>query len=313
VISLFLAVLWRYLSGLQKFYTFVLFIILSFFLYFLHLLMRMYYARRLNSCEAEIEKLRETAQDQLEKLRNDPTYLKTQAILSRYDNPRMGSPEPKKMPAAMKAAPSEQGKGRERENENKKEKEEESEMDKASAAGDVVQDRNPAVQHVPFVPRTPIRGQQSLLDRLTEWLIGDGPGKRRALHCQYCWAHNGLAPADQAESLRWKCGNCGEANGDIKSGELVPTTPRKATATLAQMNVDDDEVNAAKVDADADANADDYDDENTVESVAQVSSVRRRNVATPKAERSQKVVSPSPSGGGGGKRKSARNSPSVFA
>lgn len=55
------------------------------------------------------------------------------------------------------------------------------------------------------LPRPILPQQRSYLDKLVEYLVGDGPSNRYALICRQCESHNGMALKEEFEYF----GNCG--------------------------------------------------------------------------------------------------------
>jgi len=54
----------------------------------------------------------------------------------------------------------------------------------------------------PVLPR-----ERSYLDRVLEYLIGDGPANRYALICTQCHSHNGMALKEEFEYIgKWQFG-----------------------------------------------------------------------------------------------------------
>jgi len=57
----------------------------------------------------------------------------------------------------------------------------------------------------PPLPRPILPRDRSLLDRLMEYLIGDGPQNRFALICAECQSHNGMALREEFEYIGKIC------------------------------------------------------------------------------------------------------------
>jgi hypothetical protein len=53
----------------------------------------------------------------------------------------------------------------------------------------------------PPLPRPVLPRERSVLDRLMEYLIGDGPQNRYALICAQCQSHNGMALREEFEYI----------------------------------------------------------------------------------------------------------------
>uniref|UniRef100_A0A8C6V7M7 Endoplasmic reticulum junction formation protein lunapark n=1 Tax=Naja naja TaxID=35670 RepID=A0A8C6V7M7_NAJNA len=55
----------------------------------------------------------------------------------------------------------------------------------------------------PILPR-----ERGALDRIVEYLVGDGPQNRYALICQQCFSHNGMALKEEFEYIAFRCAYC---------------------------------------------------------------------------------------------------------
>jgi hypothetical protein len=58
----------------------------------------------------------------------------------------------------------------------------------------------------PPMPRPILPRDRSYLDKLVEYLVGDGPSNRYALICKQCRSHNGMALKEEFEYLGMKLG-----------------------------------------------------------------------------------------------------------
>lgn len=63
---------------------------------------------------------------------------------------------------------------------------------------------------------------QSLLEKLVDYLIGDGPQNRYALICKECSAHNGMARAEDFDYTTYRCAFCNALNPSRKSRPVAP-------------------------------------------------------------------------------------------
>jgi hypothetical protein len=61
-----------------------------------------------------------------------------------------------------------------------------------------------AGSHVLPMPRPILQRDRSYLDKLVEYLVGDGPSNRYALICKECESHNGMALKEEFEYLGMK-------------------------------------------------------------------------------------------------------------
>jgi hypothetical protein len=53
----------------------------------------------------------------------------------------------------------------------------------------------------PVMPRPILPRERGAVDKLVEYLVGDGPQNRYALICRYCSSHNGMALKEEFEYL----------------------------------------------------------------------------------------------------------------
>uniref|UniRef100_A0AC34GU44 Endoplasmic reticulum junction formation protein lunapark n=1 Tax=Panagrolaimus sp. ES5 TaxID=591445 RepID=A0AC34GU44_9BILA len=64
--------------------------------------------------------------------------------------------------------------------------------------------------------KTPIRpfpgAARTPIDRIIDFVVGDGPNNRYALICKRCQTHNGMALPEEFLSLSYKCFNCDFVN-----------------------------------------------------------------------------------------------------
>ncbi|XP_046712933.1 endoplasmic reticulum junction formation protein lunapark-B isoform X2 [Silurus meridionalis] len=72
----------------------------------------------------------------------------------------------------------------------------------------------------PILPR-----ERSAVDRVIEYLVGDGPQNRYALICQQCFSHNGMALKEEFEFLAFRCAYCYFMNPARKTRPQAPRLP----------------------------------------------------------------------------------------
>lgn len=81
----------------------------------------------------------------------------------------------------------------------------------------------------PILPR-----QRGTIDRLVEYVVGDGPNNRYALICRQCQSHNGMALREEFEYIGFRCCYCFFLNPARKQRTLAPrlsiTAPSAAAA-----------------------------------------------------------------------------------
>lgn len=72
----------------------------------------------------------------------------------------------------------------------------------------------------PILPR-----ERSTVDRVIEYLVGDGPQNRYALICHQCFSHNGMALKEEFEYLAFRCAYCYFMNPARKTRPQAPKLP----------------------------------------------------------------------------------------
>ncbi|XP_005101430.2 endoplasmic reticulum junction formation protein lunapark [Aplysia californica] len=74
----------------------------------------------------------------------------------------------------------------------------------------------------PPMPRTVLPRDRGTMDRLMDYLVGDGPENRYALVCQQCYSHNGMALKEEFEYLSFRCCYCFFLNPARKQRPFAP-------------------------------------------------------------------------------------------
>lgn len=72
----------------------------------------------------------------------------------------------------------------------------------------------------PVLPR-----ERGAMDRVIEYLVGDGPQNRYALICQQCLSHNGMALKEEFEYVAFRCAYCYFLNPARKTRPQAPRLP----------------------------------------------------------------------------------------
>jgi len=82
----------------------------------------------------------------------------------------------------------------------------------------------------PPLPRPVLPRDRGYMDRVVEYLVGDGPNNRYALICRQCQSHNGMALKEEFEYIAYRCCYCHYWNPARKQR---PTAPKlEASSTL---------------------------------------------------------------------------------
>ena len=85
------------------------------------------------------------------------------------------------------------------------------------------------------MPAPILSPNRSYVDKLVEYLIGDGPNNRYALICSQCHSHNGMALKEEFEYIGFKCCYCFFYNPARK---LRPEAPKLELTTDISENSD---------------------------------------------------------------------------
>ncbi|XP_053733738.1 endoplasmic reticulum junction formation protein lunapark-A [Synchiropus splendidus] len=72
----------------------------------------------------------------------------------------------------------------------------------------------------PVLPR-----ERGAMDKVIEYLVGDGPSNRFALICQQCLSHNGMALKEEFEFIAFRCAYCYFLNPARKIRPQAPRLP----------------------------------------------------------------------------------------
>lgn len=78
----------------------------------------------------------------------------------------------------------------------------------------------------PVLPR-----DRGAMDRVIEYLVGDGPQNRYALICQQCLSHNGMALKEEFEYIAFRCAYCYFLNPARKTRPQAPRLPEFTAET----------------------------------------------------------------------------------
>nr|XP_009498712.1 PREDICTED: protein lunapark [Phalacrocorax carbo] len=85
----------------------------------------------------------------------------------------------------------------------------------------------------PILPR-----ERGVVDRVIEYLVGDGPQNRYALICQQCFSHNGMALKEEFEYIAFRCAYCFFLNPARRTRPQAPRLPdfsfEKKQSTILQ-------------------------------------------------------------------------------
>nr|CAB3263461.1 protein lunapark-B [Phallusia mammillata] len=218
---------------------------LSVLLYALIRLLHWWFVRKIVKNDSELQELRDQRKEILENVMETETYKKAKEILEKFD------PETKKKLEEERAR---------RES-----------PQPAPSPGTELRRRNqpmsPPQMMPPGTPRSPnqsvgptpvsmqrgfngmIRGPRppvvlprplldqnpTAMDKVLEYLMGDGLNNRYALICKNCYSHNGMALKEEFEYMEYRCGYCRFYNPPRKQRPNAPVLPSR----IQQITQDD--------------------------------------------------------------------------
>uniref|UniRef100_A0A1Q3F3I5 Endoplasmic reticulum junction formation protein lunapark n=1 Tax=Culex tarsalis TaxID=7177 RepID=A0A1Q3F3I5_CULTA len=67
--------------------------------------------------------------------------------------------------------------------------------------------------------------QKGMLEKMVDYLVGDGANSRFAMICKECLMHNGMALQEEYEYAAFRCAFCGAFNPSKKQRPLAPRLP----------------------------------------------------------------------------------------
>ncbi|KAL4228972.1 hypothetical protein ACF0H5_012012 [Mactra antiquata] len=122
----------------------------------------------------------------------------------------------------------------------------------------------------PPLPRPVLPRERGTMDRLLEYLVGDGPQNRYALICNNCFSHNGMAMKEEFEYISFRCCYCYTINPARKKRPFAPRIEppvqvRPPTSNEGTESNDDDDDDDDDDDETNGADGDTQDDDDDVD------------------------------------------------
>ncbi|XP_007669463.1 endoplasmic reticulum junction formation protein lunapark isoform X2 [Ornithorhynchus anatinus] len=151
-----------------------------------------FFSKRTERNNEALEDLKSQKKKILEEVMEKETYKTAKLILERFD-PDSKKAKELELPSAGAAATTRPGQG--------------------------VHPPGPPLAR-PILPR-----ERGALDRVVEYLVGDGPQNRYALICQQCFSHNGMALKEEFEYIAFRCAYCFFLNPARKTRPQAPRLP----------------------------------------------------------------------------------------
>ncbi|XP_033105839.1 endoplasmic reticulum junction formation protein lunapark-B-like [Anneissia japonica] len=202
-------------------------------------LLQWYFIKRKIKNDIALEDLREKKKKILEDVKETESYKKAKEILERFDPSSRPPPPPSPTPVvhigASQTAP------------NLRQRAQAAQMGRR--IGGPPQPGmpqpgmpQPGMQQRPMLaipntpsqfttPRRPVTSrpilpqQRGAVDKLMDYLVGDGPENRYALICKQCHSHNGMALKEEFEYLSFRCAYCNFLNESRKQRKNAPKLP----------------------------------------------------------------------------------------
>nr|XP_033328955.1 endoplasmic reticulum junction formation protein lunapark-A isoform X2 [Megalopta genalis] len=84
------------------------------------------------------------------------------------------------------------------------------------------------------LPRPILPRERSYLERLVDYIVGDGPANRYALVCRQCYSHNGMSLKEEFEYFGFKCCYCNTWNPPRKQKSAAPRLELDASTISTQ-------------------------------------------------------------------------------
>ena len=76
---------------------------------------------------------------------------------------------------------------------------------------------------------------RSSLDKLVDFVLGDGPNNRFALICSNCFTHNGLVRPEEFDTVKYRCTQCNFINSQHRlPNDWTPTIHNNTTTAIIQ-------------------------------------------------------------------------------
>lgn len=225
-------------------------------LYFFKRFLQWYFVQKIKNNEEQLVELKKKRRSLIEYAMETETYKVVKELLERFD------PEYHKMifeskPAIEAPPPPVPIKGTFGEMELRRR----SPQSKGSplplaTPGQALTINNAAVRTpLSSMPRPVLPRERTLVDRLVDYLVGDGPSNRYALICRQCQSHNGMALKEEFEFIAFRCCYCFHWNPPRSQQPPAPrlplpapssspkvTEPRSSVSEVSSSSGDDTEV-----------------------------------------------------------------------
>ncbi|CAH0754342.1 unnamed protein product [Bemisia tabaci] len=181
-----------------------------------------YYQRKIKQTQKKLIDLRAQKKRILDEVMNNETFNKAKEILEKYAPDQLPKGSGMVVPLlGHRATPVSGAKTPAVNNPAKKSL---FSPDKSVVPSPTVISRRSLVNSQPShnLPRPILPTEKTILEKLVELIVGDGPSQRFALICSACNSHNGMALKEEFEYLAYKCAYCGYFNPARKQRLVAP-------------------------------------------------------------------------------------------
>jgi hypothetical protein len=209
-----------------------------------------YYTIQFKKCDAALLKLEKSKETKLDELMAKTNFKATQQLISQFSEKKKpqqpsttqqpsGSPSKQQMgqqPGRPVAPPSTPATGRfashtvpasafklalQQQQQQQHQQQQQQHFQQQQQFAD-------AAASLPPTPSDPLAGSsRTSLDKIVDFILGEGPNNKYALLCHACSGHNGLVREQELGKIRFKCAMCGAFNGPPMppQGTVPPMTP----------------------------------------------------------------------------------------
>ncbi|XP_042898750.1 endoplasmic reticulum junction formation protein lunapark-A isoform X2 [Parasteatoda tepidariorum] len=190
------------------------FLIFPILLYILKKFLQWYFVQKIRRNDENLFDLKKRKKSLLEFAMETETYKVVKELLEKYDpeyHRKVFEPRP-----AIQAAPQlYRGSFTELDlrRRNTSPKQPSPPIALGNTAGKTITVNNTAVRPpMPPMPRPVLPRERTIVDRLVDYVVGDGPSNRYALICRQCLSHNGMALKEEFEYIAFRCCYCFQFN-----------------------------------------------------------------------------------------------------
>lgn len=245
------------------------FFLFPFLVYLLKRFLHWFFVRKISQNEGEMQALRDKRKDILENVMETETYKKAKEILEKFDPETKKKLEEEKNRKeneanASQSTPQHPGLRRRQvpgQSEHPGAPGIPGPMGRGRGMG-ISSLPTPNLQQTPMngaargqqsiAPRSPVAGlprpilplNKTPLDKLMDYMIGDGTSHRYALICQNCCNHNGMALKEEFQYLAFRCAYCRFFNPARKqrpNAPRLPMTPPRRMESAQQNTVNNED------------------------------------------------------------------------